>query len=96
MGVSEVKCNMPAISKIPKFTSEQEEAEFWDTHDTTDYLDETEEIDITFIDARPRNQVILWFDRETLARLEVVAEKRGVSYKTMVRAWVMEKLAQED
>ena len=28
------------VSKIPKFRNEAEEARFWDTHDTTDYLDE--------------------------------------------------------
>lgn len=30
--------------KIPKFRSEEEEAEFWDTHDTTEFWDETEEV----------------------------------------------------
>lgn len=32
-------------SEIPEFESIQEEAEFWDTHDTTEFLDEFEEAD---------------------------------------------------
>lgn len=27
------------LKKIPKFKNEQEEAEFWRTHDSTEYLD---------------------------------------------------------
>jgi hypothetical protein len=38
--------------KLPHFASEQEEVEFWATHDSTEYLDETEPVDVTFIDAR--------------------------------------------
>ena len=83
-------------TKIPKFSSEQEEAEFWDTHDATDYLDVTEEVAVTFVDARPhKNEVSIWFDGETLLRMQGVAEKRGVSHQALIRAWVMEKLAQE-
>lgn len=83
------------MATVPKFKSEQEESEFWDTHDSMDYLDGTEEVDMTFVDARPRNQVTLWFGSETLCKLESLAQKRGVSYRTMIRAWVMEKLDQE-
>lgn len=31
----------PAVGKIPAFHSIEEEAEFWDTHDFTDFLDES-------------------------------------------------------
>lgn len=36
---------MTKESKIPDFKTEEEEAEFWDTHSITDYLDELEEVD---------------------------------------------------
>ncbi|VAW34756.1 hypothetical protein MNBD_CHLOROFLEXI01-2103, partial [hydrothermal vent metagenome] len=29
------------VEKIPQFKTEQEEANFWDSHDSTDFLDET-------------------------------------------------------
>jgi len=80
----------------PKFASEQEESEFWDTHDSMDYLDGTEEIDVTLIDARPRKtQISLRLDRETISRLKTLARKRGIGYQTMIRMWVVERLAQE-
>jgi hypothetical protein len=31
----------PAVGKIPAFHSIEEEAEFWDTHDFTDFLEES-------------------------------------------------------
>lgn len=35
-------------SRIPAFATRQEEAEWWDTHDITDYLDELEPVDVRF------------------------------------------------
>ena len=35
---------------MPNFTSIEEEAEFWDTHDFTDYLDEREPVEVKFAD----------------------------------------------
>jgi predicted DNA binding CopG/RHH family protein len=84
------------MAKIPQFASEQEESEFWDTHSTTDYLDDTTEVDSTFVDARPRKeQISLRLDRETITRLKTLAHKRGIGYQTLIRMWVMERLNQE-
>jgi len=35
-------------SRIPKFSSYEEEAEFWDTHDTEEFADELEEVEVKF------------------------------------------------
>ena len=37
--------------KIARFKSVEEEAEFWDTHDSEDFADEFDEIEVKF--ARP-------------------------------------------
>ena len=84
------------MAKIPQFASEQEESDFWDTHSITDYLDDTTEVDITVIDARPRKeQISLRLDRETITRLKELASQRGIGYQTLIRMWVMERLNQE-
>ena len=45
------------MNKIPRFKSEKEEAEFWATHDLVDYVDDTQPVEVTFVDAnRPNNQ----------------------------------------
>ena len=84
------------MAKIPEFASLEEESEFWDTHDFTDYLDDTTEVDVTIIDARPRKaQISLRLDPQTITRLKTVAARRGVGYQTLIRMWVMERLNQE-
>ena len=37
----------PAVGRIPAFHSVEEEAEFWDTHDFTDFLDESSAAEIS-------------------------------------------------
>jgi len=44
------------MTEIPKMTRE-EEAEFWKTHDATDYLDDSEPIEVE-MGPRPRNRCL--------------------------------------
>ena len=84
------------MAKLPKFANEQEEAEFWETHDSTTYLDDTEPVKVTFVDARePKMQISLRLDSETIDMLKAVARTKGIGYQTLIRIWVNERLAQE-
>jgi predicted DNA binding CopG/RHH family protein len=84
------------MPKVPKFTTEQEEAEFWATHDSTDYVEDTEAVDVTFIDSRPpKKQIALRLDGETIDALKAVASRKGIGYQTLIRLWVNERLEQE-
>jgi predicted DNA binding CopG/RHH family protein len=84
------------MSKIPKFTTEQEEAEFWATHDSTEFIDDTEAVAVTFIDSRqPKKQIALRLDGETIDALKAVARRKGIGYQTLIRMWVNERLEQE-
>ena len=84
------------MKTIPVFRSEQEEAEFWETHDSTDYLDDTEPAELTFVDARPQKRSIsLRIDGETIDTLKDIAGRKGIGYQTLIRMWVMERLEKE-
>src|SRR5437773_11645129 len=88
-----IQC-MYTMAKIPKFQNEQEESEFWDTHDSTEFLDETTPINVKFVGPRPRKvHISLRFDQETIDSLKMVAEHKGIGYQTLIRMWVMEQLA---
>ena len=51
------------MAKLPQFMNEQDEAAFWDTHDSAEFLDETEAVAIKFVDARPaKKQISLRLD----------------------------------
>jgi len=84
------------MSKLPKFATDQEESNFWDTHDSTEFLDDTEPVEVAFVDARPRKkQISLRLDAQTIDALKAIARRKGIGYQTLIRMWVMERLAQE-
>ncbi|MGQ9734808.1 MAG: CopG family antitoxin [Candidatus Bipolaricaulia bacterium] len=82
-------------SKIPEFESIQEEAGFWDTHDTTEFLEEFEEADeVIFI--RPEKQVVsLRLERDFVDRLKAYAQEVGVPYTTLIRMWIIKSFKRE-
>jgi predicted DNA binding CopG/RHH family protein len=84
------------MSKIPQFVNEQEEADFWATHDATEHLDETEPEQVVFVDARPpKKQISLRLDPDAIERLKAISDQKGMGYQTLIRMWVMERLTQE-
>ena len=82
------------MAKLPEFQSEQELAEFLDTHDSTDYFDDTEEVDIRFVFTLPR-AVPVRVAGEPWIQLQRIAIARGSSPQSLVQQWVLERLASE-
>lgn len=83
------------ISRIPTFTSNEEEAKFWDTHSVTDFEDELEDVDIVVDLAKPRNEtLVVRLQKKMKDRLELVATKKGINVSTLARIWFSEKLQQ--
>ena len=82
--------NQPA--EIPTFADEDEEHEFWGTHELGPGMlaggRRSEE---------PRTRPLaIRFDATTLARLRRLAERRGVGYQTLLREFVLERLYEEE
>lgn len=82
-----------ARGKIPSFANIEEEAEFWDTHDSTDYLDNVEPI------RRPRQQRV-WrlavsLSEEEMQALDTSATRHEVDPSTLAYRWISERLRQE-
>jgi predicted glycoside hydrolase/deacetylase ChbG (UPF0249 family) len=81
----------PAERCIPEFASREAAAEFWDSHDITDFLDELRPVKARF--ARNLSEgITVRFDPETLGRLREEARKKGIGPTTLVRMWVLERL----
>jgi len=78
-------------TKIPKFKSYKEEAQWWDTHDVTE-IEGLEAIKgEVFI--RPKKQIVsIRLERQLVDLLKHIARKRGIGHTTLVRMWVIEKL----
>jgi len=80
------------MKKIPKFRSEREEADFWATHNSTDYLSETKEAKVKFT-RPPKKLVSLRLDEKTVRQLKKIANTKGIGYLELVRMWVLENLS---
>ncbi len=84
---------------IPKFKTEEEEREFWQTHDTTDYFDFSKEnrVEIEFdqgVEA-PVKSISLRLPREMLNDLKVLANKKDVPYQSLIKVYLAEKINEE-
>lgn len=80
------------MKKIPKFKSEKEEADFWASHDSADYLSGTKEMKVKF--TRPKKKLVsLRLDEKTIADLKKIADRKGIGYLQLVRMWVLENLS---
>lgn len=78
-------------SGIPTFNSHEEEAEFWDTHETTDFEDEFEPTNVRF--AKNLSQgITVRFTAETLETLRATVQKKGIGPTTLARMWILERL----
>lgn len=79
------------MKKIPKFKTEKEEADFWATHDSSDYLAETKEVSVKF--TRPKKKLVsLRLDEKTIKELRNIANNKGIGYLQLIRMWVLENL----
>jgi len=83
-----------AHGSIPAFNSYEEEATFWDTHDFTDFKQETTPVTVRSTRGLSAN-VQVRFDSETDLELETLARERGMKKATLIRTWVLERLKQD-
>ena len=81
-------------SKLPRTDSIQELAEFWDTHDLTDFEDELEEVTEPVFVRGAAIKVPL--ESREVEAVEQMAQAKGVSREELVRAWVQQKLARRN
>ena len=80
-------------SRIPEFRSREEEAEFWDTHDFTDFQDEFKPVKVRFAKRLSLSEgITIRLDPQTLAALRSQAEEKGIGPTTLVRMWILERL----
>ena len=79
-------------SKLPTFKSLQEMADFWDTHEFTDFAHEFTPVKNATIKLDKKTYLPV-----TLAmyeKLEKIAGSRGLSVDALIKQWVEEKLAE--
>ena len=83
----------PPTSKIPDFANREEETLFWETHDFTEFLDETQPVRLR-VGKNLTQGLTVRLDREDREELEQWASEQGIGPSTLVRMWIKEQLRQ--
>jgi len=84
------------LKRIPSFKSEAEERKFWETHDSTGYVDWTQARAVRFPRLRPSTESIsLRLPAPLLEDLRSLANKRDVPYQSLLKELLAERLADE-
>ena len=77
------------LKRIPKFKNEDEEAEFWNTHDSTEYLDWSKAKNIIFPNLKPTSRSIsIRLPEYIINQVKVQANKLDVPYQALMKQYI--------
>lgn len=78
---------------VPKFASEADERAFWETHDSSDYLDWSKAQQVVLPHLKPTTKTIsLRLPQHLLDSIKAAANARDVPYQSLIKVWLQEKL----
>ena len=78
---------------IPAFESEAQERAFWESHDSTDYVDWSKAGRVRFPNLKPSSKAIsLRVPLDLLERIKIEANRRDVPYQSLIKIWLAEKV----
>ncbi len=87
---------MKKLKLIPRFKTEDEEREFWATHDSTDYVDWSKAEQVIFPNLKPSTESIsLRLPKYLLARIKELANAKDVPYQSLIKIFLAEKVDKE-
>ena len=82
--------------KIPVFKSEEEEREYWATHDSTEFIDWSKARKSTLSNLKPSLKTIsIRLPEIMIEELKLLANKRDVPYQSLMKMFIAERVEQE-
>ena len=80
------------LKPIPKFKNERDERAFWESHDSTDYVDWSTAKPVQFPNLKPSTKSIsIRLPVSLLDRIKIEANRRDVPYQSLIKTWLAEK-----
>ena len=87
---------MSNLKKIPSFKDLDEEAEFWASHDSADYIDWSKAKKTIFPNLRPSTESIsLRLPAPLLARIKKLANEKDVPYQSLMKVYLSDRVDSE-
>lgn len=87
---------MRKSKKIPAFKNEDEEREFWSSHDVTEFVDFSKSARVILPELKPTTRAIsVRLPESLIEKLKLLAHKRDVPYQSLLKLLLAEKVDQE-
>lgn len=84
---------MKKLKKIPNFKTEKVEREFWENHDTSEYLDLSKAERAVLPNLKLSTKTIsLRLPEGLLDRIKVEANKRDMPYQSLIKVWLAKEI----
>ena len=81
------------LKPVPRFTSETAEKKFWETQDSTEYVDWSKAQRAIFPNLKPTTKTIsLRLPQHLLDAIKTAANARDVPYQSLIKVWLQEKV----
>ena len=86
------------LKPLPQFSSEDEEREFWTTHDSSEYIDwSNAERNPTFVRLKPSTRTVsIRLPESLIAALKILANKKDIPYQSLMKMYLSEKVKEEN
>ena len=82
--------------QVPTFKNEDEERDFWATHDSAEFVDWAKAKRAIFPNLKPSTKTIsLRLPESMIASLKLLANKRDVPYQSLLKVFLAEKVEDE-
>lgn len=85
---------MKTTKKIPEFKSEKEEREFWEAHDSNEYLNWNNAKPVKFANLKKSTKTIsLRLPADMLEALKVKANAMDIPYQSLIKMFLQKELS---
>ena len=84
---------MKKLKKIPNFKTENAEQEFWESHDSSEYLDLSKAERAVLPNLKPSTKTIsLRLPEGLFNRIKIEANKRDMPYQSLIKVWLAKEI----
>ena len=82
------------LRQIPSFSNEDEERKFWNSHDSTEFIDWNRAIPMTFPNLKPSTKTIsIRLPESLIDSLKVLAHKQDIGYQSLIKILLSEHVS---
>jgi len=82
--------------QIPRFETEEQERDFWETHSPLDFMDASTARTGVFPDLKPSlKSISIRLPEDMLEELKILAHKKDVPYQSLAKMYLSREILQE-